>query len=213
MSQHIDISSVAPYSLTCNRMAHCICNAQMRLVWFSLSRFVNGQRYVTCHRLAPWMHKEIIFGFYRRRSVHNVNKRLGPTDHKGDNNEPHSPCNRTPNQVKGKSTKQNQTTWSKGTVGPGRRGAWCPPHHHLSRIRCHKFLSIPTTSNRSRDTHTYRRGPQSRMTRVYALVASCPRHLRHLPPFCVAATPRRSCAEDLSRLYCTSLGIVASIGK
>ena len=30
----------------------------------------------------------------------------------------------------------------------------------------------------------------STMTRIYAAVVPCPHHLRHLPPFCVAATPK-----------------------
>jgi hypothetical protein len=46
----IDISSVALYSLTCNQMARCIPNAQMRLVWFGLPRFLNGQ---THHGMSP----------------------------------------------------------------------------------------------------------------------------------------------------------------
>ena len=40
------------------------------------------------------------------------------------------------------------------------------------------------------DTRTCRHGPQTRMTRVHAAVVPCPHHLRHLPPFCVSATPK-----------------------
>ena len=57
----------------------------------------------------------------------------------------------------------------------------------------HSLPLIPEHTHnieRINDTRTCRHGPQTRMTRVHAAVVPCPHHLRHLPPFCVSATPK-----------------------